>query len=130
MFVVLVVICACLLQQRKSDEGTHQKYEVLFQRDQEMTQFIENYAETEAKGLQEQKETQQVIVQLLEAMSKDLGRQNNMPSVAQVSEMQSDLTFKERQLKASQTTQERLEAELTKRKVRIVFFFPPFFFDS
>ena len=95
-----------------------------------MTQFIENYAETEAKGLQEQKETQQVIVQLLEAMSKDLGRQNNMPSVAQVSEMQSDLTFKERQLKASQTTQERLEAELTKRKVRIVFFFPPFFFDS
>ena len=92
-----------------------------------MTQFIENYAETEAKGLQEQKETQQVIVQLLEAMSKDLGRQNNMPSVAQVSEMQSDLTFKERQLKASQTTQERLEAELTKRKVRIVFFSPIFF---
>ena len=119
-----------LLQQRKSDEGTHQKYEVLFQRDQEMTQFIENYAETEAKGLQEQKETQQVIVQLLEAMSKDLGRQNSMPSVAQVSEMQSDLTFKERQLKASQTTQERLEAELTKRKVRIVFFSSIFFVNS
>jgi hypothetical protein len=95
-----------------------------------MTQFIENYAETEAKGLQEQKETQQVIVQLLEAMSKDLGRQNNMPSVAQVSEMQSDLTFKERQLKASQTTQERLEAELTKRKVRIVFFSSIFFVNS
>lgn len=92
---------------------------MLFQRDQEMTQFIENYAETEAKGLQEQKDTQQVIVQLLEAMSKDLGRQNNMPSVAQVSEMQSDLTFKERQLKASQTTQERLEAELTKRKAEL-----------
>ena len=66
------------LEQRKSDEGTHQKYEVLFQRDQEMTQFIENYDETEKKGLQEQKDTQQVIVQLLEAMSKDLGRQNNM----------------------------------------------------
>jgi intraflagellar transport protein 74 len=98
------------LEQRKSDEGTHQKYEVLFQRDQEMTQFIENYDETEKKGLQEQKDTQQVIVQLLEAMSKDLGRQNNMPTVAQVSEMQSDLTFKERQLKASQSTQERLEA--------------------
>jgi intraflagellar transport protein 74 len=107
------------LEQRKSDEGTHQKYEVLFQRDQEMTQFIENYTETEAKGLQEQKDTQQVIVQLLEAMSKDLGRQNNMPTVAQVSEMQSDLTFKERQLKASQSTQERLEAELNKRKAEL-----------
>jgi len=107
------------LEQRKSDEGTHQKYEVLFQRDQEMTQFIENYDETEKKGLQEQKDTQQVIVQLLEAMSKDLGRQNNMPTVAQVSEMQSDLTFKERQLKASQSTQERLEAELNKRKAEL-----------
>ena len=107
------------LEQRKSDEGTHQKYEVLFQRDQEMTQFIENYTETEAKGLQEQKDTQQVIVQLLEAMSKNLGRQNNMPTVAQVSEMQSDLTFKERQLKASQSTQERLEAELNKRKAEL-----------
>jgi intraflagellar transport protein 74 len=107
------------LEQRKSDEGTHQKYEVLFQRDQEMTQFIENYSETEKKGLQEQKDTQQVIVQLLEAMSKDLGRQNSMPTVDQVNEMQSDLTFKERQLKASQSTQERLEAELNKRKAEL-----------
>jgi intraflagellar transport protein 74 len=107
------------LEQRKSDEGTHQKYEVLFQRDQEMTQFIENYSETEKKGLQEQKDTQQVVVQLLEAMSKDLGRQNSMPTVDQVNEMQSDLTFKERQLKASQSTQERLEAELNKRKAEL-----------
>ena len=41
------------------------------------------------------------------------------PTVAQVSEMQSDLTFKERQLKASQSTQERLEAELNKRKAEL-----------
>ena len=33
--------------------------------------------------------------------------------------MQSDLTFKERQLKASQSTQERLEAELNKRKAEL-----------
>merc|ERR1712072_1525939 len=64
-------------------------------------------------------DTQQMIVQLLEAMSKDLGRQDNMPSVAQVSEMQNDLSFKERQLKASQSTQERLEAELAKRRAEL-----------
>ena len=38
-----------------------------------------------------------------------------MPSRDQVSEMQNDLSFKEQQLKASQSTQERLEAELERR---------------
>ena len=104
------------LEQQKSNEGQNQKYEVLFKRDQEMTKFIEDFAETEAKGLAQQKETQQMIVSLLEAMSKDLARQNNMPSRDQVSEMQNDLSFKERQLKASQSTQERLEAELEKAR--------------
>ena len=107
------------LEQQKSNEGQNQKYEVLFKRDQEMTKFIEDFAETEAKGLAQQKETQQMIVSLLEAMSKDLARQNNMPSRDQVSEMQNDLSFKERQLKASQSTQERLEAELEKRRAEL-----------
>ena len=76
----------------KSNEGKI-KYEVLFKRDQEMTKFIEDFAETEAKGLAQQKETQQMIVSLL-GDEQGLGRQNNMPSCDQVSEMQNDLSFK------------------------------------
>ena len=43
------------LEQQKSNEGQNQKYEVLFKRDQEMTKFIEDFAETEAKGLAQQR---------------------------------------------------------------------------
>ena len=62
------------------------------------------------------KKHQVTIRELLQHMSKDLSRQGNLPSQEKVNTMKDDLTFKERQLEASKTTQERLEAELTKRQ--------------
>lgn len=95
--------------------GDSQKYDVLFQRDEEMTTFIDQFAETKEKELGDQKRIQETIVALLEHISTGLKRENNMPSEGRVNEMREDLSFKERQLESSQSTKARLEQELTKR---------------
>ncbi len=104
------------LEARNNGENTQKKYETLFQRDQDMTQYIDKFPATKKKELDLIKKHQVTIRELLQHMSKDLSRQGNLPSQEKVNTMKDDLTFKERQLEASKTTQERLEAELTKRQ--------------
>lgn len=106
------------IEDRKSSKGSNdaEKYETLFQRDQEMTQFIEKFEETKTKELETQRQTQDTIVQLLEHMSKDITRQDAMPSAERAVAMKEDLSFKEKSLQSSKTTQERLESELQKRQ--------------
>ena len=56
------------LEQRKSSQGNEQKYEVLFKRDKEMSEFISKFDERKAEELKNQRESQALIVQLLEHM--------------------------------------------------------------
>lgn len=104
------------MEAKNNGENTQKKYETLFQRDQDMTQYIDKFPATKQKELDMIKKHQVTIRELLQHMSKDLARQGNLPSQEKVNVMKDDLTFKERQLEASKTTQERLEAELTKRQ--------------
>lgn len=104
------------MEAKNNGENTQKKYETLFQRDQDMTQYIDKFPGTKQKELDMIKKHQVTIRELLTHMSKDLSRQGNLPSHEKVNDMKDDLTFKERQLEASKTTQERLEAELTKRQ--------------
>jgi len=55
---------------------------VLYQRDKEMTEFIDAFDETKAHAVADQKHTQQQIVALLEHISKGLERQHNLPRCA------------------------------------------------
>eukprot|EP00947_MAST-08B_sp_MAST-8B-sp1_P001371 g1371.t1 len=103
------------LQERKGDSSDSQKYEVLFQRDQEMTSFIEKFEETKQADLAEQANVEKMVVALLEHMSKNAEREYSMPDRDTVNDMREDLTFKERQMESSKSTQARLEAELAKR---------------
>jgi len=104
------------IEERNSQQAPDsQKYEVLFQRDQEMTAFIAKFDETKAAELETQKKSQDMIVALLEHTSRNMSRENAMPDKRTVKEMRDDLTFKERQMDASQSTQARLEGELAKR---------------
>lgn len=104
------------MEAKNNGENTQKKYETLFQRDQDMTQYIDKFPGTKQKELDMIKKHQVTIRELLTHMSKDLSRQGNLPSHEKVNDMKDDLTFKERQLEASKITQERLEAELTKRQ--------------
>lgn len=103
------------MEERKGEAGDTKKYEVLYQRDREMTEFIENFEETKTRAQQEQEHAQGQVVALLEHISKGLERQHNMPSKQRVSAMKEDLSFRTRVMESAQTTHQRLLQELAKR---------------
>lgn len=103
------------ITEREGKTQDSKKYEVLFQRDKEMSEFLGRYSKMRDEQLRDQKKTKQMIVALLEHISTDLSRKTNIPTKESVEEMQNDLSFKKRQVNASQNTQQRLEQELTKR---------------
>lgn len=63
------------MEERRGEAGDKHKYEVLYQRDEEMTAFIDAFPETKAEQLREQSNTQANIVALLEHISKNMERQ-------------------------------------------------------
>jgi len=93
-----------------------QKYEILFSKDQEMTQFIESFDRLHAEEERKLADKQEHIGRLLENISKtmELTRTDLSPE-GHLNEIEDELAFKSRQLQNSETTQNRLEAELTKR---------------
>ena len=103
------------MEERKGEAGDTKKYEVLYKRDKEMTEFIDNFDATRTRAAQEQSHAQDQIVALLEHISKGLERQHNMPSKQRVSAMKDDLSFRTRVMESAQTTHQRLLQELGKR---------------
>ncbi|KAJ8606934.1 hypothetical protein CTAYLR_008637 [Chrysophaeum taylorii] len=102
---------------RAKTEG--EKYEKLRKRDEEMTEFIHSFDETKASTLEDQRQTQDTIVALLEHVSQGLEHENNMPSQQQLREMRDEATFKERQLESSQQTTLRLLQEKKQREAEL-----------
>lgn len=108
------------LQERKGAGADTQKYEVLFERDKEMSGFIEGYPATRDKENGAQQATQKTIVELLKHISEGYARSNGqMPSRENVQAMREDLSFKQRQLDSADSTKTRLEAELKKRAAEL-----------
>lgn len=77
-----------------------QKYEILYQRDKEMTDFINNFEATRQSVLhilKEQSEildVQQRITEELESISKKVGLIGALPSKEDFLELQKEFTFK------------------------------------
>lgn len=103
------------ISERRSESGDSHKYEVLYERDQEMTAFMDSFESVKAKDTEAGAGSQRMVTGLLEHISRGLQRETSMPSQSKLAEMKEDLTFKERQLETSQTTKSRLEQELQKR---------------
>jgi len=103
-------------RQRGGQSGDAEKYQMLFERDKEMSEFLEHHDEYVMKELEEQKKSQKIIVALLEHTSRSISREQNLPTSEQFSEMKDSLSFKKRQLESSMSTQDQLEKELEKRK--------------
>lgn len=104
------------IEERKGESNDQQKYEILYTKDQEMTAFIEGFAASQQQETEKIGEKQQRIVQLLESISKACAAQPNPQQQGeQMRDMQDELEFKSRQLQDSETTQQRLQAELEKR---------------
>jgi len=103
-------------QERKDEGSDQQKYEILFTKDQEMTQFIEGFDDNKAEEEKKMSDKQASIVRCLESISKSLGLPSDVSPEAHLRDMEDELGFKKTQLINSETTQSRLEAELAKRE--------------
>lgn len=107
------------INERLKEAGDSQKYEVLFQRDKEMSDFIDGFHAKKKQQLAEQAKMEERVVVILEHISRNMDREHNLPSRAQagdrLKDMKEDLAFKSGNLAASKSTQARLEQELKKR---------------
>merc|ERR1711956_126776 len=85
-------------------------------KDKEMTQFIDSFNDIKAEEEKKLKEKQDAIVDMLQNISKSLALPTDVSPESHLRDMEDELDFKSRQLQNSETTQNRLEAELTKRE--------------
>jgi hypothetical protein len=102
-----------------ADAEDAKKYQKLQEKDQEMSDFIAKHEETMQKEREAIKVTEHRVVQLLEHISKDLGRSQQLPDKEGYLNMQNEVAMKQRGLDNSQTTAERLKSEQTMRQAEL-----------
>lgn len=107
------------IEERRGEAGDSAKYEMLFKRDQEMTEFIDRFPEMREREVSEQRRIQNTVTSLLEYISESIERERSMPSKETAEEMKEDLDDKRRELKASEMTADRLQEELTLRQTEL-----------
>eukprot|EP00933_Yihiella_yeosuensis_P024334 TRINITY_DN18864_c0_g1_i1.p1 TRINITY_DN18864_c0_g1~~TRINITY_DN18864_c0_g1_i1.p1 ORF type:complete len:613 (-),score=169.91 TRINITY_DN18864_c0_g1_i1:133-1971(-) len=102
--------------QEKKDDSDRQKYDILFSKDQEMTQFIDSFDESFKEEEKKRQEKQDRICRLLENISTAVALESGVTPESHMRDMEDELQFKNQQLINSESTQNRLEAELVKRQ--------------
>jgi len=103
------------LEEKKNEEQDMQKYEILYQRDMEMTKFIDNFEVTRKQDIEQINTIEQNIVELLEQASKSLMLSHDLPDQETYGNLMGDLDFKNTQLKVSEETLQRLQYEYQQR---------------
>merc|ERR1712070_165255 len=82
------------INERKGESTDQHKYEILFSKDQEMSQFIEGFDEAKKEEEEQMQQKQRRIVQLLTETSKMIKRGDKLPDKQHVMEMEDQLEFK------------------------------------
>jgi intraflagellar transport protein 74 len=100
------------LHEKKSDENESQKYEILYQKEKEINDFMTNFEDEKVQYEGEINVHQTTIAALLEHMGKNMARQDNLPSASQVKDSKGDLDHKKGQLENAENTFARLKVEL------------------
>ncbi len=104
------------IRDRQSGASGEDKFEALFKRDQEMTEFLDRLPQTLGKEEEDQRRARETVVALLEHISDGIERERSMPSKEEAGTMREDLTDKQQELGASKETEERLREELARRR--------------
>merc|ERR1719407_276103 len=79
------------INERKGESTDQHKYEILFSKDQEMSQFIEGFDAAKKEEEEAMHQTQRNICQLLTGMSKVISREKSLPQQSAVREMEEEL---------------------------------------
>ena len=95
------------------------KYEKLYARDREMSEFIEQFEGTKTELGTETSSTQERIVALLAHIASGLEAETSMPDQAKAKALSEEASFKAKQLESSQQTYARLMAEKDQRAAEV-----------
>lgn len=104
---------------QEDDAGDIAKYELLVQRDKEMTAFMDKFEDTRGNLLNDQQTARQMIVALLEHISRGVEDSTAMPSQEVMDDMENTKNFKEKNLATAQRTMDSLQAEKRKREKEV-----------
>ena len=99
-----------------NDSSNKEKYELFYQKDKEMTEFIDSFEHTRKSEMEMIKQAEDSIAALLERIAKLTDRRENLPSQDQVKEWESEYHFKVDKTGDSAVTLERLKAQLAERQ--------------
>lgn len=99
-----------------NDNSNKEKYELFYQKDKEMTEFIDSFEPTRKSEMEMIKQAEDNIAALLERIAKLTDRRENLPSQDQVKEWESEYHFKVDKTGDSAVTLERLKAQLAERQ--------------
>ncbi|KAK1787650.1 hypothetical protein P4O66_016150, partial [Electrophorus voltai] len=90
-----------------------QKFKELQKKEEEIDVYLDTFEENKAKEVEHGRETQASIVALLEHSSRTMNRMSQLSSVSahELRSMQEDLSFKETEMKKSQSTAKGLSTE-------------------
>ncbi|CAD8054404.1 unnamed protein product [Paramecium sonneborni] len=97
------------LEDKKSQEQDKQKYEILYQRDQEMTDYINNFDKTRQQELEKVNSVEQTIVELLGQSSRIVQDIKTIPSLTDYAGLSAEVDFKDNQVKDSEMTLKKLQ---------------------
>jgi intraflagellar transport protein 74 len=93
-----------------------QKYLRLLEREKDMNRFIQNYPQTMESVKQDLADAQRRVLDTLMATSRDLESVQDMSTVDNWKQMQTDPAYKERQMQDAQATMQKLQAEVMQRR--------------
>jgi intraflagellar transport protein 74 len=88
-----------------TDTSEMEKYEILYQKDRDMTEFMNNFESNKLKELEMIKQLEENITILLDHASRTVDREENLPSYGQVEELKSDFEFKRGEMENAAVTQ-------------------------
>jgi len=102
-----------------ADTEEAKKYHKLQEKEKEMQDFISSFPETFKKEKQSVVDLEHRIKELLEHISKDLGRQQQLPDKQGFNDLQSEVAQKARGLDNALTTADRLKQEKGVRQAEL-----------
>jgi intraflagellar transport protein 74 len=100
-----------------SDQSNVKKYELFYEKDKEMSTFIDGFEITRKSEMEMIKVSEDSITALLEKIAKLNETRENLPSSEQVKDWESEYNFKVDKTSDSAITLERLKAQLAERQV-------------
>lgn len=104
------------MHEKKSDENEAQKYEILYQKETEINEFMEKFEEEKTTYEGQISTHQTTIASLLTHMQQNMIRQNNLPSASKAQDLKGDLKFKGNELDNAESTYARLKVEVEQRQ--------------